>query len=96
MQVVKNFERRYHATWILANGLSPLCKLGMWMVEHRHAKLQAAPQDLLAAAAADVARRLPLVAAREPTRRHRKHFAWLFDWHLRLAGALNVEQPEVR
>ena len=84
----KHHERRYHASWLRANGYSPLCKLGTWMTEHR-AKLQAAPRDLLAAAAADVAARLPAIAVREPTRRHRKHFTWLLGWHLRLAEAIN-------
>ncbi len=79
-------ERRYHATWLRKNGLSPLARLGAWMTEHR-ARVTEAPPDLLAAAASDVAARLPGVAAREPTRRHRKHFAWLLGWHLRLAGA---------
>ena len=86
---MKTCERRYHATWLLVNGLSPLAKLGTWMTEHR-ARVVDAPPDLLAAAAADVAARLPIVAAREPTRRHRKHFAWLLDWHLRLAGAIET------
>lgn len=80
-------ERRYHAHWALRHGSSPLSKLGRWMVDHR-ARLQAAPRDLLVAAAADVASRLPAVAAREPTRRHRKHFAWLLGWHLRLTAAI--------
>lgn len=34
---------------------------------------------------------LPLVAAREPPRRHRKHFAWLLGWQLRLTNALHLE-----
>jgi hypothetical protein len=85
--VVKTHERRYHASWVLKGGLSPLAKLGTWMGQH-HARLQAAPQDLLAAAAADVAARLPAVAAREPTRRHRRHFAWLLGWHQRLTCAI--------
>jgi len=29
-------------------------------------------------------------AAREPTHRHRKHFAWLFGWPVRLARALEM------
>jgi hypothetical protein len=82
-------ERRYHATWLCKNGLSPLAKLGTWMTEN-HAKVADAPPDLVAAAAANVAARLPLVAAREPTRRHKKHFTWLLGWHLRLAGAVDV------
>ena len=84
----KHHERRYHSSWVRKNGLSPLSKLGTWMIEHR-AKLQAAPRYLIVAAAADVADRLPAIAAREPTRRHRKHFAWLLGWHLRLAGAID-------
>jgi len=87
--VSKNFERRYHATWMRANGLSPLATLGTWMTQH-HAQLAAAPRDLLIAAAADVGARLPRVAAREPTRRHRKHFAWLLDWQLRLVEVIGV------
>lgn len=89
----KHHERRYHATWMRANGTSPLAKLGMWMTAHR-ARVAAAPQDLLVAAADDVARRLPAVAAREPTRRHRKHFAWLLGWCRLLAGA--IETPVER
>lgn len=85
----KIFERRYHATWTTKNGRSPLSTLGTWMVQHR-ARLQAAPRDLLVAAAVDVVGRLPAVAAREPTRRHRKHFSWLLGWHVRLAGALET------
>jgi len=85
----KIFERRYHATWTTKNGRSPLSTLGTWMVQHR-ARLAAAPRGLLIAAAADVAARLPSVAAREPTHRHRKHFAWLFSWHVRLAEALEI------
>ena len=84
---MKTFERRYHASWVLKNGLSALAKLGTWMVEHR-APLQMAPRDLLEAAVIDVARRLPGVAAREPTRRHRKHFAWLLRWHQCLVEAI--------
>lgn len=76
-------ERRYHASWMLKNGASPLAKLGTWMVEHR-LKLAHAPRSLVIAAAENVSARLPLVAAREPTRRHRKHFAWLLTWQLRL------------
>jgi hypothetical protein len=84
---LKTYERRYHAGWALKHGFSPLSKLGTWMVQHQ-AKLAAAPWDLLVAAVADVAMRLPMIAAREPTRRHRKHFAWLLGWHVRLASAL--------
>jgi len=90
---MKTFERRYHADWSLKYGFSPLSKLGTWMVHHC-AKLQAAPRDLLVAAAADVADRLPMIAAREPTRRHRKHFAWLFGWHVRLASVLK-QKPAI-
>jgi hypothetical protein len=91
----KTHERRHHARWVLKNGLSPLAKLGTWMRQHR-SKLQVAPRDLLAAAAADVARRLPMVAAREPTRRHRRHFAWLLGWHMRLIGALSTVGDRLR
>ena len=85
----RNHERRYHASWARKNGLSPLAKLGSWMTQHQ-ARLAAAPRDLLLDAAANVAGRLPLVAAREPTRRHRKHFAWLLGWHARLVEALGA------
>jgi hypothetical protein len=81
------FERKYHATWVCANGLSSLAKLGTWMCTHP-GQLVTAPRDLLIAAAADVHARLPGVAAREPTRRHQKHFMWLLRWHLLLIGAL--------
>jgi hypothetical protein len=84
---MKMYERRYHAGWALKHGFSPLSKLGVWMIQHR-AKLQTAPRDLLVAAMADVADRLPAIAAREPTRRHRKHFTWLLGWYMRLASAL--------
>lgn len=84
---MKTHERRYHASWVLRNGLSPLAQLGTWMGQQR-TKLQAAPRDLLVAAAADVAQRLPAIAAREPTRRHRRHFAWLLGWHQRLTCAI--------
>jgi hypothetical protein len=87
----KTHERRYHASWVLKNGSSPLARLGTWMRQHR-SKLQEAPRDLLAAAAADVAARLPVIAAREPTRRHRRHFAWLLGWHLHLIGALSTAE----
>lgn len=72
---MKTFERRYHATWVLKDGLSALAKLGAWMVEHR-ATLQMVPRHLLEA------------AVREPTRRHRKHFAWLLKWHQCLVAAI--------
>lgn len=86
---MKSFERRYHASWMRMNGLSPLATLGTWMTHH-HAQLATAPRDLLIAAAADVGARLPGVAAREPTRRHRKHFAWLLGWQLRLVEVIGV------
>ena len=83
----KVFERRYQAHWFAKNGRSPLASLGAWMVQH-HTGLQGAPRDLLGSAAADVAARLPLIAAREPTRRHRKHFMWLLGWYLALSREL--------
>jgi hypothetical protein len=89
LDMSRTFERRYHASWVQAHGLSPLAKLGTWMVDH-HAQVQAAPRDLVMAAAADVSRRLPMIAAREPTRRHQKHFAWLLGWHVRLATAMGA------
>ena len=84
---MKTHERRYHASWVLRNGLSPLARLGTWMGQHR-SRLQEAPRDLLVAAAVDVAGRLPAIAAREPTRRHRRHFAWLLGWHQHLTRAI--------
>jgi hypothetical protein len=83
----KSFERRYHATWLYTSGLSPLAQLASWLCQ-RPGQLAHAPRAMVIAAAADVARRLPLVAAREPTRRHRRHFAWLFGWHLLLSREL--------
>lgn len=83
----KVFERRYQAYWFAKNGRSPLSSLGAWMVQH-HARLQGAPRDLLVAAANDVVSRMPLVAVREPTRRHRKHFMWLLRWYLILSREL--------
>ncbi len=83
------YERRYHASWMAKNGSSPLATLGRWMTEHR-AKLTHAPRSLVIAAEADVSARLPLVAAREPTRRHRKHFAWLLTWQLRLNDVIGM------
>lgn len=59
------------------------------MNEH-HAQLSVAPRDLLIAAAADVGVRLPIVAVREPTRRHRRHFAWLLEWQFRLVEVIGV------
>ena len=91
----KSFERRYHATWVCTNGLSPLAKLREWLCKHP-GQLAAAPRDLLNAAAADVAARLPGVAAREPTRRHRKHFAWLLGWQMRLVEAIGFKRPEAQ
>lgn len=85
----QNHERRYHASWLVRNGTSPLAKLGRWMCAHR-ALLQEAPRDLLLEAAADVSARLPKIAAREPTRRHRKHFLWLLGWHQHLTAAIQV------
>src|SRR5207244_2648966 len=91
------YERRYHASWTALHGLSPLNRLGRWLYEQnthlpRGAKvserLGAAPPDLLTAALEDVTARLPGIAAREPTRRHRKHFTWLLGWQLRLLEAL--------
>jgi hypothetical protein len=90
---VKDYERRYHASWFIADGLSPLAKLAEWMCSHPGQRASA-PRDLLVTAAADVGARLPVVAAREPTRRHRKHFAWLLGWQLRLAGV--IETPAER
>ena len=58
---MRTFERRYHASWVLREGCSPLAKLGAWMVEHR-GSLQMAPRHLLEAATIDVAQRLPGVA----------------------------------
>ncbi|HSX23382.1 MAG TPA: hypothetical protein VLE97_11465 [Gaiellaceae bacterium] len=90
--MTKTYERRYHATWTRLLGPSPLFTLGRWAYENERA-LTAAPLDLLHAAATDVADRLPRVAAREPTRRHRKHFAWLLGWQLRIAVALEARLP---
>lgn len=87
---MKTFERRYHASWTCKEGISALSKLRTWMVEHQ-GTLQGAPRDLLVAAAIDVAKRLPGVAAREPTRRHRKHFTWLLRWHQLLFGVLEYQ-----
>ena len=84
---MKSFERKYHQSWLLKNGASPLAKLGTWMVQHR-SRLAGAPRDLVIAAAADVEARLPVVAAREPTRRHRKHFMWLLGWQQHLSKEL--------
>jgi hypothetical protein len=89
---MKAFERRYHASGVWKNGFSALSKLGAWMFEHR-STLQSAPRDLLEAAATDVAQRLPGLAAREPTRRHRKHFAWLLGWSQRLVETIGKQPP---
>jgi len=86
------YERRYHATWLTLRGQSPLSVLGRWICRHPR-QLAAAPLDLLGAALADVASRLPAVAAREPTRRHKKHFAWLLAWHARIADAIEARAP---
>lgn len=83
------FERRYHASWMFKHGRSPLAQLGAWMVQHR-ARVDAAPQALLRAALLDVEGRLPVVAVREPTRRHRKHFGWLLGWQARLLVTLRA------
>ena len=81
------YERRYHATWTVKEGRSPLSLLGEWLCRNP-GQLALAPLDLLSAAASDVAGRLPAIAAREPTRRHRRHFAWLLGWHQRITNAL--------
>ena len=85
----KSYERRYHATWTRLRGQSPLLVLGRWIYEHR-VQVAAAPLDLLRAALDDVAGRLPTVAAREETRRHKKHFAWLLRWHSRITAAIEA------
>lgn len=87
-EAAARFERRRHATWVMSRGLSPLAKLASWMCRHP-GQLASAPSELLVAAEADVRARLPWIAAREPTRRHRKHFAWLLGWQLRIATALS-------
>jgi len=100
---MKVFERRYHATWVSENGPSPLARLAQWICDQKGGRrdetavvdLTEAPEDLLRAAAADVARRLPRVATREPTRRHRRHFSWLLGWRLRL-GATRSPIPRPR
>lgn len=83
----REFERRYHSTWARKNGRSALSQLGSWMTDARDEEegsttpiARRAPSTLLIAAREDVRARLPTVAAREPTRRHRKHFAWLLRW----------------
>jgi hypothetical protein len=86
---VKSFERRHHASWLLVKGISPLARLADWMCNHP-GQLAAAPRVLLIAAVVDVEARLPSVAVREPTRRHRKHFAWLLGWQLRLVEVIGV------
>ena len=83
----RTYERRYHTSWTITQGRSPLALLSAWMCDHP-GQLAIAPLDLLSAAVADVAGRLPAVAAREPTRRHRRHFAWLLGWHQRITSAL--------
>ena len=82
------YERRYHAMWAVTEGRSPLAILRDWLCYRGSPGIAAAPQELLAAALRDVTDRLPVIAAREPTRRHRKHFLWLLTWHTRLSHAL--------
>lgn len=84
----RTYERRYHSTWMQKSGLSPLALLASWLCQHPGSGLAAAPRVLLIRAAGDVAARLPAVAAREPTRRHRRHFAWLLGWQLRLTEVI--------
>jgi len=85
---VNHYERRYHATWTVKEGRSPLSLLRDWLCYRDSPGLDAAPRELLADALADVTERLPLIAAREPTRRHRKHFSWLLTWQVRIASVL--------
>jgi hypothetical protein len=82
------YERRYHATWVTKHGCSPLADLATWLCDHPGA-LDSAPLDLLCGALSDVTARLPSVAAREPTRRHLKHFSWLLGWQSRIAAVLD-------
>lgn len=90
--MIRYFERRYHATFYSRRGFrSPLSKLGSWVRDHPGA-LMCAPHDLLTAAQDDVIARLPSIAAREPTRRHRKHFTWLLGWHARITAALRKNE----
>ena len=84
---VKTYERRHHATWTIKHGRSPLALLSAWLCDHP-GQLAIAPLDLLADAAADVVDRLPAIEAREPTRRHRRHFAWLLGWYQRITSVL--------
>jgi hypothetical protein len=86
-KIMTTYERRYHATWTIKHGRSPLALLSEGLCRNPR-QLAIAPLDLLSAAATDVAVRLPMVAAREPTRRHRRHFAWLLGWHQRITSAL--------
>lgn len=81
------YERKYHCAWLRVQGFSPLYQIGKWLHDHP-GQLAEAPRDLLTSALANVSDRLPKVAAREPTRRHRKHFAWLLGWHMRLVEAI--------
>jgi hypothetical protein len=98
-KVGRFYERRYHATWLTKNGRSDLAMFARWMCDQKEGQrgvsidLTKAPRDLLQRALADVAARLPQIATREPTRRHRKHFAWLLGWRLRLLGALRKAAP---
>lgn len=91
MTHARKFERRYHCTWMAARGPSARAQLGAWMVQHR-SQLAAAPRLLLVEAAIDVVTRLPRIAAREPTRWHRKHFAWLLRWQKLLLD--EIERPQ--
>lgn len=81
---MRTYERRYHARWASVSGPSSLARLGAWMTQH-HADLSAAPRELISDARDDVSERLSRVATREPTRRHRKHFAWLLGWYALLS-----------
>lgn len=89
----KNYERRYHATWRSLHGRSSLERLASWANDHGW-DLSGAPCGLLNETRADVARRLALVATREPTRRHRKHFSWLLGWYGRITKALFCAKTE--
>lgn len=87
----RQYERRYHATWTVKEGRSPLSLLRDWLCDRNSPGLDAAPRDLLVAALHNVTDRLPRIAAREPTRRHRKHFLWLITWQERIARVLSAE-----
>jgi hypothetical protein len=94
----RHHERRYHAHWRRLHGHSALARLADWRCCQRHAgrpgEISSAPRSLLDEALRDVAARLPLVAAREPTRRHRRHFSWLVGWYCRIAEALRSTEEE--